>query len=261
MCTVRGYRRIASATAFNEELTILLLRLAPFGAVAARQLAGTGFVALCLLPGAPAWGQASKGNSPGIYTCIDASGRRITSDRPIPQCLDREQKELSSGGTVKRVIPPSYTAEERERIEAEKRKQAEALARVQEEKRRDRALLVRYPNKSVHDKERGDALGQIDEVIAAVNKRAEALAIQRREIDTELEFYQGDPKQAPAWLRRKLEDNEQELAVQKRFLAAQTEEKARVNARFDEELARLRRLWTEFGYNSNGGAAASATQP
>ncbi|MDP1270894.1 DUF4124 domain-containing protein, partial [Klebsiella pneumoniae] len=51
--------------------------------------------------------------SAGIYTCVDASGRRITSDRPITQCLDREQHELTGSGTVKRVIPPSYTAEER----------------------------------------------------------------------------------------------------------------------------------------------------
>ena len=29
----------------------------------------------------------------GIYTCVDATGRRITSDRPIMSCIDREQRE------------------------------------------------------------------------------------------------------------------------------------------------------------------------
>lgn len=199
---------------------------------------------------------------PGIYSCIDSSGRRITSDRPITQCLDREQKELGSSGTVKRVIPPSYTAEERARIEAEKRKEAEIQARIADEKRRDKALFMRYPNKAVHDRERADALTQIDEVIAAVNKRAEALNQQRREIDTELEFYQNDPSKAPAWLRRKLEDNDHEQKTQQRFLFAQVEEKARINARFDEELARLRRLWTENGVSGGSGNAATAvTRP
>lgn len=196
---------------------------------------------------------------PGIYSCIDSSGRRITSDRPITQCLDREQKELGSSGTVKRVIPPSYTAEERARIEAEKRKEAEAQARIADEKRRDKALFMRYPNKAVHDRERAEALTQIDEVIAAVNKRAEALNQQRREIDTELEFYQNDPSKAPAWLRRKLEDNDHEQKTQQRFLLAQVEEKARINARFDEELARLRRLWAENGVSGN--AATAVTRP
>ncbi len=199
---------------------------------------------------------------PGIYSCTDASGRRITSDRPITQCLDREQRELGSSGTVKRVIPPSYTADERARIEAEKRKEAEAQARIADEKRRDKALFMRYPNKAVHDRERAEALTQIDEVIAAVNKRAEALNQQRREIDTELEFYQNDPKKAPEWLRRKLEDNDHEQKTQQRFLFAQVEEKARVNARFDEELARLRRLWAEHGVSGGSGNAATAvTRP
>ncbi|MDI3510694.1 MAG: hypothetical protein PWQ61_1459 [Betaproteobacteria bacterium] len=199
---------------------------------------------------------------PGIYSCTDASGRRITSDRPITQCLDREQRELGSSGTVKRVIPPSYTADERARIEAEKRKEAEAQARIADEKRRDKALFMRYPNKAAHDRERAEALTQIDEVIAAVNKRAEALNQQRREIDTELEFYQNDPKKAPEWLRRKLEDNDHEQKTQQRFLFAQVEEKARVNARFDEELARLRRLWAEHGVSGGSGNAATAvTRP
>ncbi|MBW8314181.1 MAG: DUF4124 domain-containing protein [Hydrogenophaga sp.] len=179
----------------------------------------------------------------GIYTCIDSKGRRITSDRPITECLDREQRELTGSGTVKRVVPPSYTAEERARIDAQKKAEEALQARIVEEKRRDRALLIRYPNKPVHDKERADALAQIDEVISAVNKRAQALLDQRKDISAELEFYQNDVSKAPLWLRRKLEDNEQQVAVQQRFVVEQTQEKQRLNARFDEELVKLRQLW------------------
>lgn len=178
-----------------------------------------------------------------IYTCVDANGRRITSDRPIAACLDREQQRLGKTGTVREVIPPSYTREEREKLEAERRAEAEKEARIQEEKRRDRALLVRYPNQTVHDKERQEALAQIDEVISAVNKREVALVAQRKDIDTEFEFYSSDPNKAPMWLKRKREDNEKQMEVQKRFLADQIQEKQRVNARFDEELAKLKQLW------------------
>ena len=179
----------------------------------------------------------------GIYTCIDGKGRRITSDRPITECLDREQRELTGSGTVKRVVPPSYTAEERARIDAQKKAEEALQARIAEEKRRDRALLIRYPNKPVHDKERADALAQIDDVISAVNKRAQTLLDQRKDISAELEFYQNDVSKAPQWLRRKLEDNEQQVAVQQRFVVEQTQEKQRLNARFDEELVKLRQLW------------------
>lgn len=186
----------------------------------------------------------TQGKAGGIYSCIDSQGRKLTSDRPIPECLDREQRELGKTGVVRRVVPPSYTAEERARLEEQKKAEDMQRARVAEEKRRDRALLVRYPNQGVHDKERADALAQVDEVIGAVNRRQEALAKQRKDIDTELEFYQNDPKKAPAWLQRKLEDNLQQVEIQKRFLADQAQEKQRINARFDEELAKLKMLWT-----------------
>lgn len=186
---------------------------------------------------------SAQANTQGIYTCIDSKGRRITSDRPIPECLDREQRQLSGSGLVRRVLPPSYTAEERAQLDAQRRLEEEQRARVAEEKRRDRALMIRYPTQASHDKERAEALGQIDEVVYAVNKRERALEQQRKEIDTELEFYQRDPDKAPSWLRRKLEDNQQQVLVQKRFLEEQALEKKRINARFDEELAKLRQLW------------------
>jgi len=196
-------------------------------------------VLLCL----PALAQGQQQNRSGIYTCIDSTGRRITSDRPIPECLDREQRELGPSGTVRRVVPPSYTAEERARIEAQRRAADEARARVNEERRRERALLIRYPSQEAHDRDRALALAQVDEVVDAVKKRETELAQQRREIDQELEFYQNDQARAPAWLRRKLEDNEQQVQVQKRFLSEQDQEKRRINERFDEELAKLRQLW------------------
>jgi hypothetical protein len=196
---------------------------------------------------APALGQ---GAAQSIYTCTDAKGRRITSDRPIADCLDREQQRLGRTGTVREVIPPSYTRAERERLDAQRRAEQEQQARMQEERRRERALLIRYPNQAVHDKERVDALAQIDDVIAAVNKREIALIEQRQGIQKELEFYESNPAKAPLWLRRKIEDNDKQMDVQKRFLADQVQEKQRLNARFDEELAKLKQLW-------GGGAALS----
>ena len=64
------------------------------GAIAAAWLAaGLAGTALAADPGKSAG---------GIYTCVDAYGRRITSDRPIPECMDREQRQLSSSGVSRR---------------------------------------------------------------------------------------------------------------------------------------------------------------
>ena len=195
---------------------------------------------LCLMGMETTQAQDNKG---GIYSCVDARGRRINSDRPIAECLDREQRELNRNGILRRVVPPAYTAEERAKIAVQQRIENAEKSRIAEEKRRDRALLIRYPNKGVHDKERVEALEQIDDVIHAVDKRRKDLEVQRREIELELEFYQNDVTKAPAWLQRKFNDNADQVLVQQRVLSDQTQEKKRVTDRVDEELVKLRGLW------------------
>ena len=166
---------------------------------------------LALLVGA--WCTQALGQ--GIYTCVDSKGRRLTSDRPILECIEREQKELSTSGTTRRKIGPSLTAEEQAaEDEKAKRIQAEQF-RVNEEKRRDRALLSRYPNKAVHDKERTIALTQIDDVISTARLGAVDLVTQRKSLDTEFEFYKKDPSKIPARLKRALDENTQQQAAQK----------------------------------------------
>jgi hypothetical protein len=181
----------------------------------------------------------------GIYTCVDAKGRKLTSDRPIRECADREQLLLNPSGTVRAVVPPSLTGPERAALEAKKRREAAEQARQAEERRRERALLVRYPNRSVHDKERSEALTQITVVRQAALNRVKELQRQRKELDTELEFYVKDPEKIPPSLRRLVDDNEKSMAVQERFIADQEAEMGRVNARFDEELQRLQQLWAQ----------------
>lgn len=188
----------------------------------------------------PAGGAKAPG---GIYSCTDARGRTITADRPIPDCIDREQRELNPSGTTRRKVEPTYTAREQaEREDRERLAQLQA-ARLVEERRRERALLVRYPTPAAHDRERAEALVQVDVVIQAAKKRLGELAEDRKRIEDELEFYKKDPSKAPDAVRRKLDDNAKSVAVQNRFIGEQEEEKKRLNARFDEEQARLKPLW------------------
>jgi hypothetical protein len=190
-------------------------------------------------------GLAGQAWAEGIFTCVDAKGRRITSDRPIIECLDREQRELTPGGLVKRRIGPSLTAEERAAAEEKARKEHEDRARVAEEKRRERALLTRYPDKAAHDKERGTAFALADGVSAAANKRIEELVEERKRLDVEREFFKNDPSKLPPKLKRQIDENARHIDEQRRFILAQEEEKRRINARFDEELSKLKVLWAQ----------------
>lgn len=196
--------------------------------------------------------------APGIYTCVDGKGRKLTSDRPIPDCIDREQKVLNPSGTVKARVGPTLTAQERAEQEAREKKEAEERGRLSEERRRNRALLIRYPNKAVHDKERAQALAQIGVVRQAAANRVTELLRQQEALAAEMEFYKKDPAKAPASLRRQVEETAHSLAVQGRFIADQDAEINRVNARFDEELVRLRQLWPLQGSTAPAAAVGKA---
>lgn len=216
-----------------------------------------GIWGLCLAALVPCIAMAQQAST-GIYSCTDSRGRTITSDRPIPECADREQKQLNPSGTVRSRVGPTLTAQERAKEEEKEKAAALERARQAEEKRRERVLLARYPNKAAHDKERSDALAQVDEVIKAANKRIVELAQQRKTIEAEFEFYKGDLAKAPPSLKRQVEENEQSAAVQRRFIGEQEQEKKRVNARFDEELERLKRIWAVLGGASQPARPASS---
>lgn len=188
----------------------------------------------------PAWAQK-------IYTCVDKNGRRITSDRPILECIDREQRQLSGSGTVQRVIPPSPTLEEKAQAEAARKAAERARQREAEEVQRDRALVLRYPNQTAHDRARANALEQVDLVIGGLSEREKSLALRVQDLDQQLAAFSAQPNSAPSLLRRQRLDAEAELAQQRRLLQQQRAERDRINTKFNDELARLTKLWLSDG--------------
>ena len=195
-----------------------------------------------------------------IYTCVDAQGRRITSDRPIMACNDREQRELNRSGTTKRVVGPTLTAKEREAEEARQREADLDCQRARDAIRRDEALLNRYPNQAAHDEGRKKALAQTQVVVNAAQARIDDLKAERKGLDEEMEFYKKDPSKAPAKVRQAIETNAEAIAVQERAIGAQQAERDRINAAFDEQLVRLRQLW-QMQSSAGPANAPAATRP
>ena len=188
--------------------------------------------------------QVSAQNSqPLVYSCTDAKGRKLTADRPISECSDREQTLLNPSGSVKGKIGPSLSEQDRQLQDAAVQKQARQVALKNEEERRERALIMRYPSKTSHEKERAHTLAQIEVVTNAASQRVVELTRQRVEFEAEMEFYKKESTLALPVLRRQLQENSHSLAVQRRFIAEQQSEMKRINARFDDELSRLRAMW------------------
>jgi hypothetical protein len=196
---------------------------------------------------APAWAGAvllvatGVADAATIYSCVDASGRRLTSDRPIAACSDREQRELRPDGSVKRVLPPTPTADERAEQEARERQSALDRAARQDAIRRDRNLVGRFPSEAVHQKARAKALDDLRISVAASERRLAALSAERKPLMDEAEFYVGKP--LPLKLRQHLDANDAATEAQRVLIQNQLAEVGRINALFDAELAHLKKLW------------------
>ena len=220
-------------------------------------VAGLTAAALLAWPGEGARAQAVGSGGPppagAIYTCIDAQGRRLTSDRPIAECIGREQRVLNRDGSLREVRPPTPTAEERAALEARKREVEEARKAQAEAVRRDRNLMARFPDEAAHRRAREQALATVREATLASEKRLKDLAAERKPLMDEAEFYKGKP--LPPKLRGLIDANDAATEAQRSSIANQQSEVLRINRLYDAELERLRRLWAGARPGSLGDAA------
>ncbi len=187
----------------------------------------------------------------GIYTCIDDKGRRLTADRPIAECSAKEQHILNRDGSLRKVVPPTLTAEERAEKEARERAEKESKAAAADAVRRDRNLMARFPNEAAHQRARENALDTVRLAMKATELRLRNLAAERKPLQDEAEFYQGKP--LPPRLKSQIDANDAAVEAQKGATATQQAELERINKLYDAELDRLRRLW--------GGAPAGSLGP
>lgn len=176
-----------------------------------------------------------------IYSCVDASGKRLTSDRPITECANKDQRLLNSDGSVRQIVPPSMTADERADAEAREQQRIADRAAQQDAVRRDRNLLARYPNEAAHNRARAAVLDDVHRSIETSQRRLNELAADRKPLSDEAEFYVG--RQLPVKLRQALDLNDASTMAQKTLIQNQQAESTRITTLFDAELARLRRLW------------------
>lgn len=177
----------------------------------------------------------------GIYSCPDAKGRPILRDRPIAECMDRNQEERNHDGSPRRQLPPSPTPDEAARREAEMQRERGRMATLAEAKRYDTNLLKRRPDEAAHERARQMDLDATRSAMKASEQRLGELQVERRRLEQEAEFYKGRPM--PDGLRQSLGNNKAAVDAQRQSMANQASEMERINQNFDAERERLRKLW------------------
>jgi hypothetical protein len=177
-----------------------------------------------------------------LYVCTDARGRTITGDRPPPECADRAVRELRSDGSVRRVIEPPLTAEQKAARDAEVKRQREEAEKQRAQMRRDLALLETYASEAEIEDTRNRALGSRQQLIDRAIQRLADHQKERKKLDIEAEFYAR--RQMPDKLKRAFDANAALMRSEQKIIDDVRADMDRVNARFDAELKRWRDLVT-----------------
>ncbi|HET7773949.1 MAG TPA: hypothetical protein VFK82_09000 [Burkholderiaceae bacterium] len=177
-----------------------------------------------------------------IHTCKDDKGRTLTSDRPIPECLAREQRILNADGSVRKIIPAPLTREQRAELEQRQAAEKAAEQRRQEERRRDLMLVSNYKTEAELDQAYIRALEVPVEALKASRIRIDELMKALTAVRKEGEFYEG--KVWPAALRSKLTEIQAGIEAEQRNIGNKAEDIRRVNERFAADRIRLRQLLT-----------------
>lgn len=177
------------------------------------------------------WAQASR-----IYTCKDASGKTITSDRPLPECQDREQRILGKDGTTIQKIDAPLTPEQKAARADELAKKKIEDDKKREQLRKDKALINTYQTVDDLESKRQRALAQVEREARESEKRLVILQKQAEDNRADAEFYK--KKSMPADLKRRLDENEAALRAEKLLLSSKRDEVTQVNLKFDEDKRR-----------------------
>jgi hypothetical protein len=175
-----------------------------------------------------------------MYMCTDARGKTITGDQPPPECWGYPIRQLRSDGSLRRVIEPPLTSEQRAQKAAEERRKAEEDSRRRDEARRDRALLETYSDEKEIDEARVRAVEGRRAIIDRARKQIDELQRERKKLDDESEFYAGRAK--PDRLMRAYETNAAMVKSQQKMIDDTESEMGRINERFDADRARFRAL-------------------
>jgi hypothetical protein len=187
--------------------------------------------ALACLP-ALAWAQ--------LYVCKTPSGHTLTGDIPPSECKDSVIRQLNRDGSVRSVIEPPLTPEQKAQRDLEERRRHEREMAAQDQLRKDRALLETYASEDEIEATRDRTLAIRQSLIDRANQSLREYQSDRKHLDEEAEFYLRRPM--PEKLKRAIEDN---ISLQQQQLHAIDDIRAemqRINERYDAELRRYREL-------------------
>jgi len=170
------------------------------------------------------------------FVCKPPGGSTIIRDDLPPECASVEIREINHDGSLKRIIPPPRTAEQRKAEQDEERRRLECRQQNEAQKQADEVLLKRYPMEDDLIAARDHALVNEKARIEQENQRLKELKQTRARLENEKASYKGRPM--PDAMKAAFEANDSATAAAER----QIEVIHSGTGKFDADLERYRDL-------------------
>lgn len=174
------------------------------------------------------------------FACKPPNGPTIYEDFPPPECRNIQIRELNPDGSLKGIIEPPMTEEQKKAKNDREKRQAECMKQNQIQHRKDRSLLETYPSEDDLLLARDRSLANQYTQIEKEYHKLKQLKAARKRLNDEEEFYAR--RQLPDELKTRLDDNASQKAMAEHAIAVKFSEMQRIAEGFDADLKRYRDL-------------------
>ncbi len=203
-----------------------------------------------LLTAAFTFAPATPAGAAKLYKWVDENGNIRYSDQIPPNQVKHGHTELNSQGVVmskqeKAKTEAELAAEAKARREEEARAaEAARLKRVQDQK--DQVLLMTFSSEEELELARQDRIEVLESVIQLIHNSIESTQEKLGELQKSADAnYLSQGKEVPGGLAQKIEHFERKIETRNVQLEQKLAEKAKINKKYQLDLARFRELTVE----------------
>lgn len=185
-----------------------------------------------------------------LYKWVDEDGQVRYSDRLPPSQVKKKHQQLNKQGVVVTTTDDARSEEdiaaELEKQKALEKERAEQARLKQIQDQKDQVLLLTFSSEQELALARDDRLAVLDSVIGLIEK---SITTTQGKLDELMEsadqIYLSQGREVPGGLAQKIEHFTRKIENRQAQLQLKLDEKAKINEKFDSDLARYRLLKSE----------------
>lgn len=171
-----------------------------------------------------------------LYRYTDDKGTTVLSRQGVPpEYIGRGYEVLNDQGRVIKVVPPAPSAEEMQRLLADK-----AHDKAQAES--DAQLLRLYSSPEDVERAREHKLAELDGLIGVARGNLQSVRTQQANLQSQAADYERAGKTVPAHLLQQIDNQKAEQESLKKGIERYQATREQASAGFDADLARLKAL-------------------